>query len=379
MKKQRNRFISNVLVALCLTLAVGCSSQPSPQAKVVDTATPNPPTPTPTLKPTETFTSEPSPTPLLMPSPQGYHPMAYDSKSDRLILVPRQGNNLKSISSQTWTFDLNTKTWQKSDGPANGEGPMAYDAQSDRTILFLGAVFKSSDFSFKSVGITLAYDANTDTWTDMKPAESPSGILGARMVYDSESDRIILFGGLRVEDFTETSDTWAYDYETNTWVNLQPKGNPPLPSGENFFAMSYDAGADRVVAWKCTLTLSENKIGIYDYNSNTWEERDTETHPNYCVYNSMVYDPGTGLNILFGGVTGSEKPSNETWGYDYASNSWKNLEAKNPPSARGWHAMVYDSKAMVMVLFGGGTSRDEFTNELWTYDSNANEWSQVMP
>ena len=127
------------------------------------------------------------------------------------------------------------------------------------------------------------------------------------------------------------------------------------------------------------LSKFENKIGVYDYNSNTWEERETEIHPEYCAYNSMVYDPNTGLNILFGGVNESLEPSNETWGYDYETNTWQLLYASNPPSARGWHGMVYDSAANVMLLFGGGPLHRKFTNEVWVYDPINNEWSNVMP
>ena len=301
--------------------------------------------------------------------------MSYDAESDKVILVPRTGNNLRSLSSQTWIFDLNARTWQKRGGPPWSEGPMAYDAQSDRIILFLGT--RGGVTNITGAGQTWAYDYNTDTWTNMEPAEGPFGLLGARMVYDSESDRIILFGGISAEGFGPIEDTWAYDYETNSWTNMQPTGSPP--PGDNFFAMSYDVAADRVIAWRCPLRAGQtpNKIGVYDYNSNTWEEKETQTQPTYCWYNAMVYDPGTGLNILFGGQKpgADERPTKETWGYDYASNSWKRLPATNPPSARGWHAMVYHAKAGVIVLFGGGASRAEFTDETWVYDPVNGEWS----
>lgn len=254
-----------------------------------------------------------------------------------------------------------------------GEGPLAYDAQSDRIIQYLG--IPPGCASFSGFGQTWAYDTNTNLWENMQPAESPFGLIGARMVYDSESDRMILFGGLDAKSLAGVRDTWAYDYETNTWQNLQPAGS--LPVGDNFFAMSYDVAADRVIMRRCAGT-NVSKTGIYDYNSNTWSERETETFPTYCDYNAMVYDPGTGLNILFGGISRStEEPTNETWGYDYESNIWKLLPVQNPPSARGWHAMVYDSKAGSMVVFGGGTTRDKFTNETWLYDPVSGEWSNV--
>ena len=80
-------------------------------------------------------------------------------------------------------------------------------------------------------------------------------------------------------------------------------------------------------------------------------------------------------------MNASESPYNETWGYDYGSNSWKKLASGLPPKARGWHAMVYHEAENVFILFGGGPSRDEFTNETWVYDPATGQWSDytIMP
>lgn len=93
---------------------------------------------------------------------------------------------------------------------------MVYDAESDRIIMFGGLVEPAPTWSDE----TWTYDFNTNTWTNMKPAVRPSPRHGPGMAYDSESDRMILFGGtMRGELF---GDTWAYDLNTNTWANLTP-------------------------------------------------------------------------------------------------------------------------------------------------------------
>jgi len=373
-----------VFTVLALVISFGCSPQ-------VSTPTSSPPTASPipftaTSSPTETSTPNPSPTPMLNPIAMGYHGMAYDIESDRIVLVAGIDNYCNNPKITTSIFDLATKSWvllETTSSLPKGEGPMAYDTQSDRIIKFVG--LRTSCTDFNGIGETWAYDSNTDTWENMHPSESPFGIMGSRMIYDSESDRMILFGGADAKTFLSVFDTWAYDYESNSWKNLQP-ANPP--AWENFHAMSYDVAADRVIVWSGAAIGTENEIGIYDYNTNTWEVRETELHPNRYFFNAMVYDPGTGLNILFGGVNRGWAPGNETWGYDYASNSWKNLLAKNPPSARGWHSMAYDTMAGVMILFGGGTSnggsfgrvttRYEFTDETWVYDPIKNEWSNII-
>jgi hypothetical protein len=174
-------------------------------------------------------------------------------------------------------------------------------------------------------------------------------------------------------------DTWAYDYDTNTWTNMQPAGDPP--PGYNYFAMAYDAAADRVIVWRRGYNSStkqiDSRIGVYDYNTNTWEQRSQALYPAAIYYNPMVYDPGTGLNIMFGGVDIYDTVLNETWAYDYATNRWTKIHANNPPSPRAWQAMVYDDQAGAIVMYGGGISRDEFTAETWEFDPASSTWSSL--
>jgi len=361
MKNQKSMFISALSLTLCLALITGCGSQ----ATAIPTATF---IPSPTIIP---LTVTPSPTETLTPvyltssnnpPAQGYINMAYDSESEKVILMNAQ-QNMRMLDPGTWVFDTVTKAWEEHSGLFTGEGPMAYDSQSDRIIVFLGLGGAGSVDQLVGIRKTLAYDYNTDTWTDMNPVESPIAFIGARMAYDSESDKVIMLAAVY---------TWVYDFETNTWTDMQPTGD--LPPGSNYQAMSYDTNADRVIAWQCEITSPKCRIGAYDYNSNTWETRETEIGPTARDYTTMVYDPKTGLNILFGGqsLTGY---MDETWGYDYESNTWTLIPTINPPSARGWHAMAYDEKTGLIILFGGGKSRSKFTDETWAYDPVKNEWA----
>lgn len=51
---------------------------------------------------------------------------------------------------------------------------------------------------------------DTDTWTEMRPATSPSPRSAwAAMIYDPARDRVVLHGGWTGKE--NASDTWAYD------------------------------------------------------------------------------------------------------------------------------------------------------------------------
>ena len=94
-------------------------------------------------------------------------------------------------------------------------------------------------------------------------------------------------------------------------------------------------------------------------------------------YSGMVYADGIGKMILFG--AGDTSLKNDTWAYDFGTNTWTELHPDTPPSARGWHAMAYSSADDLVVLFGGGKSRTNYTFETWLYDPKANTWTQVGP
>ena len=104
--------------------------------------------------------------------------------------------------------------------------------------------------------------------------------------------------------------------------------------------------------------------------------------------------------IVFGGVgpVPAEVTNNETWSYDYDTNSWAFLGPSGAPSVRAWHGMVYvegdddhdcadgddgrrgdDEAEGRTILFGGAATRSgPGTNDTWTFDSATNAWTEVV-
>jgi N-acetylneuraminic acid mutarotase len=248
----------------------------------------------------------------------------------------------------------------------------AYDAESDRVILFGGLDYKTFGRTD-----TWAYDYNTNTWKEM--AKGPANHLGARLAYDAESDRIVLFGGLRMETFRYVNTTWAFDFNTNTWTEMKPKTSPP---GRNFQAMTYDSKADRVLTWGCFDENGEKPVDesmwAYDFNTNTWTEMkpDNGGHPAGRDFTQMVYDAKADRTILYGGTRGGT----ETWAFDYNTNTWMKLEPTETPDGIEEHGMVYNSSADRVILFGGfDNSTGEPLGETWSYDFNTDTWTNMTP
>src|SRR2546422_11368843 len=80
-------------------------------------------------------------------------------------------------------------------------------------------------------------------WTNMSPSDAPAGYLNMAMVYDSDADRMVAYGGWDgTDDFS--NETWAYDFESNTWTNLHPVGRP---DGTRGMRVAYDTGSRQTI------------------------------------------------------------------------------------------------------------------------------------
>lgn len=300
--------------------------------------------------------------PALYPSARVLSNAAYDSGADKLILY---GGMFASVDSmETWAYDYQTNTWVDM---APGAHPpmlhafaMAYDSESDRVILFGGRSWEPFH------GGTWAYDYHANLWTNMAPSQSPPAADAVQMVYDSHSDRIILFGGYTSNAYTTSNQTWAYDYNSNTWTNRNPA---PGPSGRGGFSMAYDSAADRVILFGGSTSMYDwayNDTWAYDYETNAWTNRTPAVAPSPRDVAGMAYDSSAGQVILVGGSKSDWTKTNETWAYDYSANNWTLLHPATRPASRWYSYIAYDSQSGRSILFGGLTDVDA-SNETWSY------------
>lgn len=92
---------------------------------------------------------------------------------------------------------------------------------------------------------------------------------------------------------------------------------------------------------------------------------------------SMVWEPPTGLGLLFGGRDDSFVPLNETWTFDARTEAWSRLSIPVSPEARVHAAMVFDPLAGASVLFGGEAGKNR--NDTWMHWPESRTWVNVTP
>lgn len=95
-----------------------------------------------------------------------------------------------------------------------------------------------------------------------------------------------------------------------------------------------------------------------------------------------VYDPQLEKSLIFGG--GIEDSSgyelyDDMWKYDSARNIWYEIVPTTKPSARAGHKMVYDTYNQKTILFGGWDEIFGLRNDIWIYDSQSIQWTEVFP
>ncbi|MFQ5919541.1 MAG: kelch repeat-containing protein [Thermoplasmata archaeon] len=312
---------------------------------------------------TALFSADPAP---LRPSNRGFHGAAYDAESDRFVIVG--GGRAPAFFGDVWAYDFNSNTWEEmppSNGPATWvAGASAYDAESDRILLFGG-----QSEGFIELNETWAYDYNTNTWEAMNPSPAPPPRHAVRGAYDAESDRFIVVGGHIGGGLTRRADAWAYDYNTDTWQNVTPSGFFQA----SYASIAYDAESDRVIHFSGENATAgfRQETWSYDYNTNTWAMLQPVVQPDPQWIQSMAYDAAADHIVLAG--------SNVTWTYDYNANEWTEKSPATQPFPRSAHQVAYDGESDRTVFFGGCLTVLELcTNDTWAYDSNTNTWTVTI-
>ncbi len=300
--------------------------------------------------------------PTIAPPPQDLHAAAYDSLSDRLVTF---GGDTGAVllSDATWSYDLNTNLWSEmtptTKPPARWSHSMAYDVESDRIILFGGDVTRGVAGHSND---TWVYDFDSNTWEETTSPVKPSGRIRPAMVYDAESDRAVLFGGLSRGDLS--NETWAYDFNADAWAKIPPVG--PVPSPRYRHSMAYDSASDRVILFGgAAVDGVRDDTWAYDLNTNTWTEMNASVRPSSRSGHGMVYDAESDRTVLFGGGNGPYE--NDTWVYDYNNNTWTKMNHGARPSGRQLQAMAYAQASDAVILFGGFTNEGGRNAETWTY------------
>ncbi|MFW9849114.1 MAG: kelch repeat-containing protein [Candidatus Thorarchaeota archaeon] len=307
--------------------------------------------------------------------------MAYDIESDITIIYGGWKTPEPFELGDTWSYDFDNDSYTNLNPtispPVREVSQMVYDSQSDKMVMF-GGLENYNDLIYRKD--TWTYDYNTNSWENVTTSVAPGARGAYGMVYDSESDRIILFGGEQA-GVGIFNDTWAFDVETSTWEKMNPA---IFPSSRYFPSMAYDEESDRVILFSGR-GVGPEKIAstwAYDYNTDSWQDLSPSTQPPWLRAHDMTYDNESDTIVLFGGSNVDDFAQDDTWLFDYNTNTWTLASPDTSPSPRLRESMVYDVESDIIISFGG-TDFGYYggaiitTDITWVYDVNSDNWTQM--
>ncbi len=268
----------------------------------------------------------------MSPTRRDSHAMAYDAQSGQVVLFGGVRGFPGTFNGETWAYSVAENAWTEM-GPSPSPSPrigagMVYDSRSDQIILFGG-------HNAQCYGDTWAYDLDSNTWTEVTPAGSPGARAWQAMVYDSESSRIVMFGGDdNCSPGNHLGDTWTYDLANNSWQSMNPAEAPPSRAHSG---VAYDSQSDRVVMFGGD--GGPDETWVYNLNGNVWDQVGTPTGPSNRNAHAMAYDEESDRVVLFGGswppglVTNPSIVHNdETWTFDLETNTWTLVSPTDGPT-----------------------------------------------
>lgn len=252
-----------------------------------------------------------------------------------------------------------------------------YDVTNNQMIIF-GGQHSTTQVNFNDVWYAHSIIEPTATfnalnWSTFVPMGSrPSARFGHSAVYNTVSNRMVIFGGGTGFPGPCVNDVWAltnasFTSGTPSWLQLLPTGT--RPTAREGQASVYDPATNSLILFggsNCasgyfadTWVLS-NADGIT--GTATWKVLGPQgSPPSARTGASAAYDSTHNVMIVFGGDNGAV--NNEVWLLSGANGAttptWTQLiVAGTSPSARTGHAAVYDAATNRMIIQGGsnGTS-----------------------
>ncbi|MDA7936702.1 hypothetical protein N9B90_02065, partial [bacterium] len=201
--------------------------------------------------------------------------------------------------------------------------------------------------------------------------QGPSARYGHSLVYDSQRQKVVLFGGFSaISPQTPLGDLWEWDGEQ--WQDRTPASIPiNWPSSRGYVAMAYDTARG-----VCVMFGGGNPSPLddtWEWDGNGWTERVLAGPlPPSRSEHAMVYDPLRQRTLMFSGWNGTTNVD-DFWEYDGVD--WHQVVAQVRPNARRDFDMAFDIALGKVVLFGGFTNQR--VDDLWTWDGV--DWVDETP
>jgi hypothetical protein len=179
------------------------------------------------------------------PTARRFSSMVYDQTLKKTVLFG--GFNDPVYLDETWTFDGTSWSQVTKNRPTSRSlHSMWFDPTLKKTVIYGGIGRLTSEDRITRYSDMWTFDGSG--WTVLAPPVTPGIRYGAQTAIDPRSNRLLLFGGLRVDTngTTQTQvyadDTWQFD--GTTWKQLTTATVPPARENGG---LAYDPSQQQMV------------------------------------------------------------------------------------------------------------------------------------
>ena len=305
-------------------------------------------TPIPTTEPTQVPTQV-----LENPPPCWGADLIYHPQLGQMLLVNCVENPSSESPSIIWGWD--GTHWQKvAEGGPPGRilGGAAYDEKRNVLVLYGGRPVELEPCSQE----TWEWDGQAWTEIDVQP---PTACDHVKMVYDVAQGESMLFSGLDSSE-NPVNETWSWNGEE--WKLLSEAG----PESRGHFGFVYDPNHDQTLLYGGYTNTATDEFWVW--KENAWQEIDFPG-PGTLSHFGMTYDTNANALYIFGGATSRStfsSLSDKTW--LLTGGHWRELKPSISPSKRGSPAMGYDPARERTVLYGGFEASRHNLDDTWEWD-----------
>jgi hypothetical protein len=271
--------------------------------------------------------------------------MVYDTKIQRIVLYGGisaldGGTKLQYDMDDTWEW--NGARWIQRFTPVS-PGPrsshmMVFDSNRQRVLLFggkNGTAYTNETWIYQN-----------SAWSKLDTPNSPGARAIAGSAFDDLRDRMIIYGGTGLDSAQKAfayRDTWEFD--GTTWNQVGDNG-PDVAKP----ILAYDRQRKQTIMLAVDSTLVSHMY-IYDSGTRTWTEKKPTTLPACVNEGMMEYDTTRDLVVYTGGTCTDSSTLEDT--YEWNGENWTKVELTSYAGRVFGGAMAYDQARHVMTLYGG--------------------------
>ena len=248
-----------------------------------------------------------------IPAPRYTHNAYYDINTNSMIIWSGQGSS-SSLYNDVWKFSFATNMWTIlwEDGniinaPSRRYGTASvYEPVSGKITTFAG---------FTSAGRfddTWTFDVNSRTWQDKTTSLKPPKRCLHTAVYANDMGRMVIYAGQ--DDNGPRDDIWECQLSSYAWNNISPAVKPP---SRFWNSMIYYNGGN-IIIFGGLGTGPKNDMWKFRMGSNLWEFIvQGAVVPPARWGHTGIYIPEQDRMIIFGGE--GDSLYSDTWQYQNVS------------------------------------------------------------